>query len=138
MFEQCEREIIGLHVFFEQWLRAEVPKSDELMRRFVDVTPPEFTLISPAGSVSFYEQIAKAIFDGYGTSPTMRLWADNVQLCHTLPGGYYMLTYHEWQQYGDGEPSLRLSSVLLHEKPGTPNGLEWLHLHETWINPPKG
>lgn len=137
MFEQCEQEIVGLHVFFEQWLRAEIPESYESMKRFTDVTPPGFHLVTTSGNVQAYEEICGMIFDGYGTRPTMKLWVDNVQLLHTLPDGHYLVSYHELQQYGDGETSVRISTVLLHEKPDAPNGLEWLHVHETWINPPK-
>jgi hypothetical protein len=48
-------------------------------------------------------------------------------------GGLVLATYEEWQRQADGSGSGRLSSVVFRQQPGTPNGLLWLHVHETWL-----
>ena len=42
-----------------------------------------------------------------------------------------LATYEEWQEI-DGKINARLSTVLLRAKADAPNGVEWLHVHETW------
>lgn len=42
-------------------------------------------------------------------------------------------TYEEWQDTGQGERG-RISSVLFRRRERAPNGVEWLHVHETWIS----
>lgn len=44
-----------------------------------------------------------------------------------------LLTYQEWQRWGDEETG-RQSSVLFRERASAPNGVEWVHLHETWLS----
>ncbi len=36
-------------------------------------------------------------------------------------------------QARSGETTGRRASAHLRRKDGTPNGVEWLHLHETWL-----
>jgi hypothetical protein len=47
-------------------------------------------------------------------------------------GDILLVTYEEWQQSGD-QTTARLSTALFRDKPDAPNGLEWLHVHETWL-----
>jgi hypothetical protein len=42
-------------------------------------------------------------------------------------------TYEEWQEVGE-ERTGRVASVLFRRAPETPNGVEWVHLHETWLS----
>ena len=44
-----------------------------------------------------------------------------------------LATYEEWQEI-DSQESSRVSTVLFHKAPNTPNGLRWLHVHGTWMN----
>ncbi len=47
-------------------------------------------------------------------------------------GGLALATYEEWHDFPD-ETIGRLSSVLFGPNDAAPNGIEWLHLHESWI-----
>jgi hypothetical protein len=47
-----------------------------------------------------------------------------------------LATYEEWQVI-EGETRGRLSTALFRNREGTPNGIEWVHLHETWMSDSK-
>lgn len=48
-------------------------------------------------------------------------------------GDIALVTYEE-SQSRDGDKRVLFSSALFRDKEGTPNGLEWLHVHETWLS----
>jgi hypothetical protein len=59
------------------------------------------------------------------------MWIDQFRF-HQQEGKIGLTTYQEWQETAEGR-TVRLSTALFREKVGTPNGLEWLHVHETWL-----
>ena len=60
-----------------------------------------------------------------------KIWIENLQVRHTV-GSQAMVVYEEWQEI-EGEARGRLSTAVLQRCEGTPNGLEWLHVHEVWL-----
>lgn len=132
--DACEREIIGLHDFFQSWLDGSVPPTEAVFARFWQATAAHFTLISPDGHAAGREATAGWIRAAHGTRPGVRLWTDELRLC---AGGddWALVTYREWQT-NSGVTTQRLSSVLLQADAAAPTGLSWVHVHETWINPP--
>ena len=44
-----------------------------------------------------------------------------------------LVTYEEWQTIGE-QKTARASTVLFGLQDGLPNGLVWLHVHETWLD----
>lgn len=130
----CEREIIGLHDFFQAWLEGSAPATEAAFARFLHATAPSFTLISPDGSVAGREATAGWIRAAHGTRPGFRLWTDDHRLC-AGDDDWALVTYREWQTHG-GTTTLRLSTALLTADAQAPAGLLWVHVHETWVNPP--
>ena len=47
-------------------------------------------------------------------------------------GDRALVMYEEWHSL-KGEESARLSTVLFEKRAGAPNGVAWLHVHETWL-----
>jgi hypothetical protein len=43
-----------------------------------------------------------------------------------------LTTYEEWQEI-EGKVTARVSTAVFKQKANTPNGVEWLHVHETWL-----
>ena len=60
-----------------------------------------------------------------------RIWVEN---CHLRwrDDTACVGTYEEWQQ-SDGAQSACLSSILFRRYDVLRNGVEWVHLHETWL-----
>ena len=61
----------------------------------------------------------------------MRIWIENFEV-RAVVGDVAVVSYEEWQEIA-GQPRGRISSGVFRVRAGTPNGVEWLHLHETWL-----
>lgn len=135
MEQQCKKEIIGLHKFFEEWFRAEIENSEEKFNRFTNAVGETFQLIIPTGEVVNRKEIIKQIRNNYGrhkddTFP-YRLWIENIE-CRFIKGNICVMTYEEWGEV-NGEKKGRISTAIFQGKNETQNGVEWIHVHETFL-----
>ncbi len=134
---QCEQEVTDLHRFFEQWYLGELDNTDEVFARFESVIAAEFHLVTPEGVIIDRPTVLAMVKNGHPTATGKRLidkvnyWIKHQQHHHTL-GDLAVVTYEEWQNRG-GNTRGRLSTAVMRAKPGAPNGVEWLHVHETWL-----
>lgn len=133
MEERCEREIVELHAFFEEWFNATADAGR--FSRFEQVISPDFAMVAPNGRTVerrvLVEGLRGARGKWAGDGPAGRVRVDNVRL-RRIADGLAVLTYEERQEFA-GESNARVSTVVMRELPGTPNGVEWVHLHETWL-----
>jgi hypothetical protein len=127
-------EIVELHQFFERWFAATLAPSDANFARVLTALAPDFALISPDGRLAAGATVIDWLRGGYGTRPLFRLWTDKITVRHT-GGELTLATYEEWQVI-NGVTSCRLSSALFRAQGAAPNGVVWLHVHETWLQPP--
>jgi len=136
MNKRCRREIEELHRFFEEWFTGGVDPADAAWHRVEGVLGAEFEMICPRGNRTGREALLKSLRAAHGTraSGTFRI---QVKGCRgRSPGpGLWLATYEEWQVV-EGGTNGRLSTALFGERAGPPNGVEWLHLHETAIRSP--
>lgn len=133
MIELSERsiqEVIELHAFFQGWLRGELAASDTVFSRFTNATALEFTLISPNGTAAGYAETARWIRDAHDTRPGVLLWTDD-HLVRYADERIALVTYREHQTLA-GVTTLRISSALFRRADIAPQGVAWLHVHETW------
>ena len=126
----CRKEVVELHEFFQQWFAGVLPLTDEAFDRFASVMADEFLIVSPTGRIMQRDAILESVRAAYG-SGSIKIWIQNHAHRFTI-GEVALVTYEEWQTKGD-ETRGRLSSSLFRVKPGTPNDLQWLHVHETWL-----
>ncbi|MBK8051487.1 MAG: hypothetical protein IPK16_32995 [Anaerolineales bacterium] len=129
--DACFAEIIGLHDFFEAWLRGAVPATAATFARFLGVTDPEFTIVGPDGAISDLPATAAWIRAAHSARPGVRLWTDNHRL-HFADDNIAVVTYLEWQER-DGATTVRRSTAVFHAHPTAPNLVSWRHVHETWL-----
>lgn len=136
--ERCEAEVVELHEWIEQWSNAELPLTDEAFARFGDVIAPSFLIVDPDGTTSSQEPIVNVLRKAHGrwrhAEYPVRIRIRNFRLLHAS-GQLALAMYEEWHEDDDAPPHKigRLSTVLFGPNPDTPNGLEWLHLHESWV-----
>ena len=131
MESTCRKEIIELHQFFEDWFTGHLPKTEAAFSRMDEVMGKEFIIIMPQGRKVKRAPLLKGLYDAHGAQPGIRIWIENVQL-HAADRPLVVAEYEEWQQT-DGAPVSRYSTAVFREKEHTPNGLEWVHVHETWF-----
>lgn len=125
------KEITELHDFFTAWFNGKLENTDQNFSRFQDVISPAFRMIDPHGKKHHQAALLIQIKNAHGSRPGLKISIENVTL-RLYDQGYILATYEEWQEI-DAAKSSRLSSVLFKEDENTPNGLQWIHLHETWI-----
>lgn len=127
-------EIVDLHAFFEGWLGGALPNSDEVFARLPDTMAEGFALVGPDGRLRERGDVLAWLRPAHGSRPGWRIWIERPQL--RLAHGDILCCTYEEHQAGGGHTNARLSTVLFRARPGAPNGLEWLHVHESWLGAP--
>ena len=132
---RCWQEVNELHQFFQDWFNGDLPSTDESFARVENVLNKKFTLIGPDGTITRQKSLLNVLRRAYNTQENLVIWVENYQVLHDLDA-MLIATYHERQRNSDeSSPAVtaRISTVVFGEKAGTPNGVEWLHVHETWL-----
>lgn len=132
MTNAVEREIVQLHEFFAGWLGGTLAATPDAFARFDRVIAPSFCIVSPDGEIVTREPLLVSIRDGHGSRPGLEIDVRDVRIRRD-EAPWVLATYEEWQREPDSAETARLSSVLLRRRHGLPQGLEWHHVHETWI-----
>ncbi|MCH9685531.1 MAG: hypothetical protein K0V04_29125 [Deltaproteobacteria bacterium] len=133
--ESCALEITSLHGFFEHWFHGGFADRDSALERFSQVLAPGFAIVSPSGVVTHREPLIERLSAGYGAwagdSPKGSIAVEAIDPRH-VHGEVGLLTYIERHRRPSGDTA-RLSTVLMQRREGSPNGVWWLHLQETWM-----
>jgi hypothetical protein len=131
-FLHIEAEITQLHAFFQQWFNGEMAPTEENFSRLRNVLAEGFQLVSPDGNLLERLPLLDGLFQAHGSREGMEIWIEEVSVLHWFDR-LALATYQEWQKL-DGQVTARLSSVLFRDKEDAPNRIEWLHVHETWLD----
>ena len=124
-------EIEELHRFFQEWFGGNLPDTDEAFGRVERALSPELVFITPSGKHRTAGELLEGIRQGHGRRPGLTIRIEAPRLHHVLED-HLVATHQEWQAE-DGETTGRLSTVVFGVDPEAPNGLSWLHVHETWM-----
>ncbi len=129
----CEKEIVELHQFFQDWFNGAILNNDVTFARFKEVIDPSFAIISPAGKLTTYDDLLSGLREAYAHSEQNpgRIWIENV-VVRQKEAAFVLATYEEWQSFNDVTNG-RLSTVIFIPSSNSPNGLRWRHVHETWL-----
>jgi len=130
--EDCEREVHELHDFFAGWYAGDRGDIERLER----VLARDFEMVSPGGATNDRSAVIEWVEHNQGqyadADPPFTIDIDAFD--HRLTeGGHCLVTYVERQSAPRGETA-RLSSALFRRAGETPSGVEWVHLHETWLD----
>ena len=128
--EKCETEIVELHRFFEEWFAGRSEPGD--FARFSVVLAPDFTMIGPDGRLIESQPLLEAVGKAGASKKGLRIWIEKV-VALTRIGDVTLAVYEECQDL-NGKTNRRRSSVLFRDNRENPNGLEWIHVHETWLD----
>lgn len=136
---RCKDEVIRLHVFFVEWFTASIPNTEENFDAFNMSMAAEFHIISPRGVVDTKLELTSSLHRAHGIHKDS-IFTIDIKNCQLLSVGgkeSYLMRYEEWQKTvrsdGDVVETARISTVLFREQPNCFNGLEWMHVHETWL-----
>ncbi|TSE13442.1 DUF4440 domain-containing protein [Mesorhizobium intechi] len=135
LFSRASAEVVGLHRFFVDWFVA--ARADTVdFTRFERVMGDGLTMIAPSGQILDRD----AVIDHVRSS---RATCDDgfaISIEDIRPGWQtedsIVVLYIEAQLRG-GKHSRRQSSAVFATSSSAPNGVEWRHLHETWLQVPE-
>ncbi len=133
MEDRCRLEVVELHRFFQDWFNAELPDDDASFDRFDGVLAEDFEIIGPNGSRTERAALIPALRSGHGRSAgePFTIEVRGVR-SRTVGDGLVLVTYEEHQRTGEEYRGWQ-SSALFRAREGLPNGVEWLHVHETYL-----
>ena len=116
-------------------MRGELPRTPQAFRRFTDALAPEFAIISPRGVLTARDPLIQELEAAHGTqgdpASPFRIWIEDYRP-HWRIDDLSLVTYQEWQERS-GAVTARLSTALFRRHAEAPNGVAWLHVHETWL-----
>ncbi|NJM06593.1 hypothetical protein HC891_10990 [Candidatus Gracilibacteria bacterium] len=101
------------------------------IRTFCRYDGGSFAIITPGGELVERVSLLHNLRSAHASRPGMRIWIVNPQL-RMRQGMLTLATYEEWQEV-NSVTTARVSSVLFADQHDTPNGVRWLHVHETWM-----
>ena len=128
MLECVKSEISELHAFFEAWYHGTIENSDAEFQRLSDVLAPEYLLITSDSYIFDREQVLSILRSAHAKRPDVKICVKNIQL-RVEAEELVIITYEEHGTTDKGKKATLISAVL-RKKTGTPNGVEWLHIHE--------
>ncbi len=133
MERRFEAEVREFHEALARWLLGTPARDAEGFSGLADVIAEDFMLISPRGVVDRAAPLMAAIEGAHGVHSGV-LFALRIEHCRLrfADGSHCLGTYEEWQERA-GVTTARLATVLFRVRAGRRHGLEWLHLHETWL-----
>jgi hypothetical protein len=136
LFSRASAEIVDLHRFFVDWFVA--ARADTVdFSRFETVMGEGLTMIAPSGAVLDRD----AVIDHVRQSRASCDAAFAISIEDIRPGwqaGDMIVVLYVEAQLRGGKHSRRQSSAVFTTNSSTPNGVEWRHLHETWLQMPGG
>jgi hypothetical protein len=131
LFERASVEIVELHRFFVDWYDRKTADETDF-DRFDKVMGPGMQMVPPSGIILDRDAVVAYVRDNRGTfegdyaieiADIRRAWEAS---------GAIAVTYIEKQERR-GEKTARRATALFIESSSAPNGVEWRHLHETWM-----
>lgn len=135
LFSRASAEIVDLHRFFVDWF-VEARAGAVDFSRFEAVMGEGLTMVAPSGHILDREAVVGHVRDSRATCDD----GFAIEIEDIRPGWQttdtIVVLYVEAQLRG-GKHSRRQSSAVFTTSSSAPNGVEWRHLHETWLQVPE-
>lgn len=127
---EVEAAVQSLHQVFEAWFAGSLPASREAFEPVERALGPGFVLVSPDGRASERAPLLESLFGAHGSQRSSPLRISvRIDQVSRLREGLLLARYQEWHETPTGRTGRRSSALFRRE----PDGLLWLHVHETWM-----
>ncbi|PZM12505.1 hypothetical protein [Rhizobium tubonense] len=135
LFERASAEVIAFHRFFVAWYDAATADTTDF-GRCEQVFGQGFHMIPPTGRIFDREATIDLIRSNRGSfNGDFSIEIEDIR-CGWEAADTIVVTYIE-AQVRAGISSRRQASALFTSSSSAPNGVEWRHLHETWLQMPE-
>jgi hypothetical protein len=134
LFEQARAEVVALHQFFVEWYdarsaaTADFDRFDRAMGEGFQMIPPDGRILDRAAVMEYVRG------NRGGFSGDFAIDIEDVRPGWEA-GDVIVVTYVEAQARA-GKKSRRQASALFTRSSSAPNGVQWRHLQETWLQMP--
>ncbi|MEP6567770.1 MAG: DUF4440 domain-containing protein [Mesorhizobium sp.] len=135
LFSRASAEVVDLHRFFVDWF-VEARADTVDFSRFEAVMGESFSMIAPSGEILDRDAVVDHVRSSRATCDE----AFAISIEDIKPGwqdGDIIVVLYVEAQLRGGKHSRRQSSAVFTTSSSTPNGVEWRHLHETWLQVPE-
>ncbi|NQW12500.1 MAG: hypothetical protein HQ481_21760 [Alphaproteobacteria bacterium] len=130
------REIAELHVFFVDWFTGACADDDAIFdARFTSRFDANALYVMPGGDVHAFASFAAKFQAAHGSNPNFGIHIRSVR-SRALGEEQVLALYEELQRgakASEHAENARLTTAVFRQDATMPNGLKWLHLHETWL-----
>lgn len=127
-------EVHAMHEALERWF---VAGDADAFDRVGAVLADDFVIVDPTGCTLDRAELLDGLSDvgasRVDATPAFDIEVRNAE-ARVEGGDCCLVTYEEWQSGGDTDTG-RISSSLFRRADG-PKHVEWVHLHETWLEAP--
>ena len=132
--ERCREEVLRLHRLFVVWFNGSDADKDGVFQMISNSFASDFHIVAPNGNFSSAKEWMAKLQDSYGVHKEsgMTIEIKNSKLLSENRKEYVIFKYEEWQRIGELETA-RIASVMFRTFSSGMNGLQWVHVHETWM-----
>ena len=131
--EKAIESIRNLHHFFQQWYNAHLEKTEASFQPLQKTLAHDFSFITTGGRVLSRQAVIDFVWQGYGQykDNPIQIWTEN-ETVRTEGETLMLAWYEEHQQHA--KKTQRMSSVVLRIPEEPDQTIQWLHVHESWID----
>lgn len=121
-------EIVELHELFEDYFLG---RADSLSR-VEDSLADDFLIVGPAGAVANRAETLEALRLGHAHTAALKINISESTLVEES-GDLIVASYIESHELALSS-NRRLTTVVFRRVASAPNGLQWVRVHETWLD----
>ena len=134
LLDIARQEIVELHEFFVRWFVDDGSPAPDFSR-FEKAMAADMTMIPPEGVILDRAAVIDHVRSARGkVASDFSITIEDVWSAYEDENS--VLACYVEVQWRNGQWSRRRSSVLLSKNSSAPLGVEWRHLHETWLQAP--
>lgn len=121
-------EIARLHRFFVDWFGGQLPATDESFAALEAALAPGFRMITPTGEALTRKELVGRLRGAHGSRNVL---IETSPLSVQVLDGVRVLATYEERSTEDGLTRVIVTTALFERAASAPNGLAWVHVHET-------
>ena len=87
-------------------------------------------MVTPQGERVESAALLESTFEQHGNYPSLKIRIEKLSVTHSFNPGIAVVVYEEWH-VDESETEGRLCSATRVTQPEAPNGVQWLHIHES-------